>query len=178
MDRAFSRRSFLKCTALTAVAIAGAGLLGGCKQDDIPVQTAPNTSQTVLQVTSKLNSSVYEDGKATFSFSIYNGRTNAIQVDRSSFSVSATNGYYAYKDAKINVRTFAASDGENAGSVVGSAQVKKGESINVVVEASDFPELASGETVTVTFFPDLKYSEDFARAPWTLTADKLTAPKE
>lgn len=173
MDRAFSRRSFLKCTALTAVAIAGAGLLGGCKQDDIPVQTSPNTSQTVLKVASKLNSSVYEDGKATFSFSIYNGRTNAIQVDRSSFIVKVGNRYQAYKDDNINI-TFQPSSGSD--NVVFGPQIKQGESANLIIEALNFPELASGETVTLIFWPDLEYNE--YKATWTLTADKLTAPKE
>lgn len=178
MDRAFSRRSFLKCTAWTAVAIAGTGLLGGCKEENNPVQTTPNTSQTVLKVASKLNSAVYEDGKVIFSLSVYNGRKNAIQVDRSSFAVTSTNGYYAYKDAKINVRTVSDQEpkGEDADNVVVGAQVKEGESANFIIEALDFPELASGETVTLTFFPDLEYSE--YSATWKLSADKLTVPEE
>lgn len=178
MDRAFSRRSFLKCTALTAVAIAGAGLLGGCKQENNPVQTTPNTSQTVLKVTSKLNDSVYEDGKVSFSFTVYNGRPNAIQIDRSSFAVSATNGYYAYKDAKINVRAVSEQDpkGDDTDNVVIGAQLKQGETAKFIIEALEFPELASDDTVTFTFFPDLEYNE--YSVSWKLPANKITVPEE
>lgn len=178
MDRAFSRRSFLKCTAWTAVAIAGAGLLAGCKEENTPVQTTPNTSNTVLKVASKLNSAVYENGKMIFSLSVYNGRKNAIQVDRSSFSVKSSNGYYAYKDSKINVRMVSdqSPKGEDADNVVVGAQIKQGESANFIIEALDFPELASSDTVTLEFFPDLEYPEHVAT--WNLTADKITVPEE
>ena len=49
MTGEFSRRSFLKYTALTAVAVAGSSLLTSCS-GYAPVQHAPGTSNTVLKV--------------------------------------------------------------------------------------------------------------------------------
>ena len=46
MTGEFSRRSFLKYTALTAVAVAGSSLLTGCSRD-APVQHAPRTRNAV-----------------------------------------------------------------------------------------------------------------------------------
>ena len=53
MTGEFSRRSFLKYTALTAVAVAGSSLLTGCS-GYAPVQHAPGTSNVVLKVVSTL----------------------------------------------------------------------------------------------------------------------------
>ena len=53
MTGEFSRRSFLKYTALTAVAVAGSSLLTGCS-GYAPVQHAVGTSNTVLKVVSTL----------------------------------------------------------------------------------------------------------------------------
>ena len=53
MTGEFSRRSFLKYTALTAVVVAGSSLLTGCG-GDAPVQRAVGTSNRVLKVVSKL----------------------------------------------------------------------------------------------------------------------------
>ena len=55
MTGEFSRRSFLKYTALTAVAVAGSSLLSGCEYGYNPVQHAPGTSNTVLKVVSTLD---------------------------------------------------------------------------------------------------------------------------
>ena len=52
MTGEFSRRSFLKYTALTAVAVAGSSLLTGCS-GYAPVQHAPGTSNTCLLYTSR-----------------------------------------------------------------------------------------------------------------------------
>ena len=53
MTGEFSRRSFLKYTALTAVVVAGSSLLTGCG-GDAPVQRAVGPSNRVLKVVSKL----------------------------------------------------------------------------------------------------------------------------
>ena len=50
MTGEFSRRSFLKYTALTAVAVAGSSLLTGCS-GYAPVQHAPGTSNVAVSYT-------------------------------------------------------------------------------------------------------------------------------
>ena len=60
MTGEFSRRSFLKYTALTAVAVAGSSLLTGCS-GYAPVQHAPGTSNVVLKVVSTLDRVEYKE---------------------------------------------------------------------------------------------------------------------
>ncbi len=43
MSYTFSRRDFMKYTALTAVAIAGSGMLTGCSNPNRPVGKTGNT---------------------------------------------------------------------------------------------------------------------------------------
>ena len=43
MSYTFSRRDFMKYTALTAVAIAGSGMLTGCSNPNRPVGTIGST---------------------------------------------------------------------------------------------------------------------------------------
>ena len=57
MSFAFSRRSFLKYTAVAAVAVAGASLFTGCKVDTSDSYNALRTTPgelTVLQVTAAM----------------------------------------------------------------------------------------------------------------------------
>ena len=61
MSFAFSRRSFLKYTAVAAVAVAGASLFTGCKVDTSDSYNALRTTPgelTVLQVTAAMGNYV------------------------------------------------------------------------------------------------------------------------
>ena len=75
MTGEFSRRSFLKYTALTAVVVAGSSLLTGCG-GDAPVQRAVGTSNRVLKVISKLEQVEYDAASdtTTFKLVVTNGR--------------------------------------------------------------------------------------------------------
>lgn len=66
----FSRRSFLKYTALTAVAVAGSSLLSGCEYGDNPVQPALPSSNTVLKVVSTLEQVNYDAASNTTTFKL------------------------------------------------------------------------------------------------------------
>ena len=52
MSTVFSRRSFLKYTAVTAVAVAGTSLLGGCSGSgaETAIQTTYPSDNVVLKV--------------------------------------------------------------------------------------------------------------------------------
>lgn len=67
MTGEFSRRSFLKYTALTAVAVTGSSLLTGCS-GYAPVQTTVPSSNTVLKVVSTLEQVTYDKETKTTSF--------------------------------------------------------------------------------------------------------------
>ena len=58
MSTVFSRRSFLKYTAVAAVAVAGTSLLGGCSGSgaETAIQTTYPSDNVVLKVKSTLES--------------------------------------------------------------------------------------------------------------------------
>lgn len=160
MTGEFSRRSFLKYTALTAVAVAGSSLLTGCS-GYAPVQHAPGTSNTVLKVVSTLDWVEYDEETNTtlFRLVVTNGRNNALEVTKANFAVKADR-YLAYQNDKLQVTSPDAL----------SHQVKKNETVTYFVSAKGLNALTDGP-VTFTFYPDLEYSEFSAN--WELTADAL-----
>ena len=85
MSTVFSRRSFLKYTAVTAVAVAGTSLLGGCSGSgaETAIQTTYPSDNVVLKVKSTLETLEYDptDGHATFTIHIVNGRKNKVTVN-------------------------------------------------------------------------------------------------
>lgn len=160
MTGEFSRRSFLKYTALTAVAVAGSSLLTGCS-GYAPVQHAPGTSNTVLKVVSTLDWVEYDEETNTtlFRLVVTNGRKNALEVTKANFAVKAE-GYLAYQNDKLQVIY--------PDSL--SHQVKQGETFTYYVKAKDLNPWENGP-VTLTYYPDLQYSEFSAN--WELAADVL-----
>ncbi len=160
MTGEFSRRSFLKYTALTAVAVAGSSLLTGCS-GYAPVQHAPGTSNTVLKVVSTLDWVEYkeDDNTTLFRLVVTNGRKNALEVTKANFAVKAE-GYLAYQNDKLQVIY--------PDSL--SHQVKQGETFTYYVKAKGLNALTDGP-VTLTYYPDLQYSEFSAN--WELAADVL-----
>lgn len=155
----FSRRSFLKYTALTAVVVAGSSLLTGCG-GDAPVQRAVGTSNRVLKVVSKLEQVECDAASdTTFKLVVTNGRNNALEVTKANFAIKADR-YLAYQNDKLQVTSPDAL----------SHQVKKGETVTYYVTAKGLNALTDGP-VTFTFYPDLEYSEFSAN--WELTADAL-----
>jgi len=160
MTGEFSRRSFLKYTALTAVAVAGSSLLSGCS-GYAPVQHAPGTSNTVLKVVSTLDRVEYDEDTNTtlFRLVVTNGRKNALEVTKANFAVKAE-GYLAYQNDKLQVIY--------PDSL--SHQVKQGETFTYYVKAKGLNALTDGP-VTLTYYPDLQYSEFSAN--WELAADVL-----
>ena len=93
MSTVFSRRSFLKYTAVTAVAVAGTSLLGGCSGSgaETAIQTTYPSDNVVLKVKSTLETLEYDptDGHATFTIHIVNGRKSPIVVSPNRFAVKA-----------------------------------------------------------------------------------------
>ena len=160
MTGEFSRRSFLKYTALTAVAVAGSNLLTGCS-GYAPVQHAPGTSNTVLKVVSTLDWVEYDEETNTtlFRLVVTNGRKNALEVTKANFAVKA-DGYLADQNNKLEVTSPDAL----------SYQVKQGETVTYHVMAKGLNALTDGP-VTLTFYPDLQYPE--FNANWELAAEVL-----
>ena len=159
MTGEFSRRSFLKYTALTAVAVAGSSLLTGCS-GYAPVKTTVPSSNKVLKVVSTLKKVEYDEATITFELEVKIGRPNALEVTKANFAVKA-DGYLAYQNDKLQLIYSSAS----------SHQVKNGETFTYIVSAKGLNMLQI-DSVTFTFYPDLEYSE--FNANWKVSKDVLT----
>ena len=152
-----------KIISLLLTACLAAALLTGCG-GDAPVQRAVGTSNRVLKVVSKLEQVECDAASdTTFKLVVTNGRNNALEVTKANFAIKADK-YLAYQNDKLQVTSPDAL----------SYQVKKGETVTYNVMAKGLNALTDGP-VTLTFYPDLQYSE--FNANWELTADVL-APEE
>lgn len=156
MSYTFSRRAFLKYSAATAVAMAGAGLLGGCefKDPNNPVsKELPSTLTSRLQVIASLNTMKIADSTCTLEVEIQSARVNPIRLTADCFSV-------AVKDAEGNQRYLSLSNG---GVQIKSAEnlyLQKKKSTKVQLAAIGFPkELEEGDTVIFKFIPVRENSE-------------------
>ena len=166
MTGEFSRRSFLKYTALTAVAVAGSSLLTGCGRYSA-MQYHVGTSNTVLKVVSTLERVEYDaaTNTTTFKLVVTNGpdtllSLHALKVTAENFAVTA-DGYLAAEGQNLRVTS---PDALNL-------QVKEGETRTFYVYAEGLNALKK-EEVTLTFYPRPGGLSDF-NANWMLTKDVL-----
>ena len=92
MSYTFSRRDFMKYTALTAVAIAGSGMLTGCSNPNRPVGKTGDTLKPgdgICEAT--LKSATYNRTTLTCKFEIYTIIVS-LQVNQQHFQVNVTGG--------------------------------------------------------------------------------------
>lgn len=155
MSYTFSRRAFLKYSAATAVAVAGASLLGGCEYQDPqnPVcKTLPGAIKSDLQVIAGLKSMKIENGTCTLEVDIESARANPIPLDPYRFSV-------AVKDAEDKPVYFS---GNNGGVRILDAKdplIQQKKPITIHLAAANFPELKDGQTVLFKYIPIRENSE-------------------
>lgn len=174
MSFEFSRRNFMKYTAVAAVALAGASLFTGCKNsgDSYNLMCNGAGKLTVLQVTAEMGTK-NKDGKYTipalqdghhanisFPMSITNGRTNPIYVTPDNFKVVVTSS-----DGK-NVKKYSVTI-EDA---LKDTNLKKGSSVSGNVTTAQPVDLKEGDVVVLTYCPDLQYNEYSLN--WKLTVPK------
>ena len=142
MSYTFSRRAFLKYSAATAVAVAGASLLGGCEYQDPnnPVSKAlPSAITSELQVIGGLRGLKIENGTCTMEVDIESGRANPIPLDPYRFSL-------AIKDAEGKQVYFS---GNNGGVKITDAEnslIVKKTPVTLHLEAAKVPDLQDGYT--------------------------------
>ena len=164
MSLEFSRRSFLKYTAVAAVAVAGASLFTGCDTSDpYNLVCTGAGAMTVLQVTAEMgtkkdNKYTYElkaqskadkADKVEFPFAVTNGRTNPLYINANNFKVTVTS-----KDGK----TFKKYQAEVDPALFDNALQKNATSTGKV-SFTPASALAEGDTVVLTYCPDLQYNE-------------------
>ena len=127
MSYTFSRRAFLKYSAATAVAVAGASLLGGCEYQDPknPVcKTLPGAIKSDLNVIAGLKSMKIEKGTCTLEVDIESARANPIRLTTDCFSI-------AVKDSEGKSRYFSMN--------YGGVQILNAENLNRAEETHHAP---------------------------------------
>ena len=168
MSFAFSRRSFLKYTAVAAVAVAGASLFTGCKVDTSDSYNALRTTPgelTVLQVTAAMGTYVEASKSYTgpnvtgttivFPFKITNGRANPIYVNPNNFKATVLN------DKDEVIAKYTAINGLSLDPRLCDTNLKKDASVsgNVNVKLPLDAALKPGQSIVLTYCPDLQYNE-------------------
>lgn len=174
MSFEFSRRNFMKYTAVAAVALAGASLFTGCKNsgDSYNLLKEGAGELTVLQVTAAMGN--YDDkskkytapditGTTTtieFPIKITNNRTNPIYVTPNNFKVVVTSS-----DGKT-VKKYSVTIDDD----LKDTNLKKGSSVYGNVKTAQAVALKEGDVVVLTYCPDLQYNEYSLN--WKLTVSK------
>ena len=166
MSFAFSRRSFLKYTAVAAVAVAGASLFTGCKIDTSDSYNALRTTPgelTVLQVTAAMGTYVEASKSYTapdvtgktiaFPFKITNGRANPIYVNPNNFKATVLN------DKDEVIAKYTAINGLSLEPSLCDTNLKKDASVSGNVTLTLGAALEPGQSVVLTYCPDLQYNE-------------------
>lgn len=165
MSYTFSRRAFLKYSAATAVAVAGASLLGGCEYQDPqnPVcKTLPGAITSDLQVIAGLRSMKIENGTCTLEVDIESARANPIRLTTDCFSI-------AVKDSEDNQRYFSLKNGGVQILDAENSRIEQKKPVTLHLAASNFPELQDGDTVLFQYIPireNSKYSMN-----WEITKE-------
>lgn len=155
MSYTFSRRAFLKYSAATAVAVAGASLLGGCEYQDPqnPVcKTLPGAITSDLQVIAGLRSTKIENGTCTLEVDIESARANPIRLTTDCFSI-------AVKDSEDNQRYFSLKNGGVQILDAENSRIEQKKPVTLHLAASNFPELQDGDTVLFQYIPIRENSE-------------------
>ena len=166
MSYTFSRRAFLKYSAATAVAVAGASLLGGCEYQDPnnPVSKAlPSAITSELQVIGGLRGLKIENGTCTMEVDIESARANPIPLDPYRFSV-------AVKDVKDEQPVYF---GDNYGGVrildAKDPLIQQKKPITIHLAAASFPELKDGQIVLFKYIP-IRENPEFSMT-WEITKE-------
>lgn len=155
MSYTFSRREFLKYSAATAVAMAGAGLLGGCEYQDPnnPVSKKLNTYlDSALQLRTGLDDMKIDNGTCTLTVTIQASREKSFMLDPNRFSVSVigteegkdVQRYYSMNHGGVKFR--------NATSMLINKKNPLVKGLQLV--ATNFPDLKDGDKVLFQYIPD------------------------
>lgn len=165
MSYTFSRRAFLKYSAATAVAVAGASLLGGCEYQDPqnPVsKELPSAIKSDLNVIAGLKSMKIEKGTCTLEVDIESARANPIPLDPYRFSV-------AVKDTEDKPVYFS----DNWGGVrildAKDPLIQQKKPITIHLAADHFPTLEEGQTVVFKFMP-IRENPEYSMT-WEITKE-------
>lgn len=170
MSLTFSRRSFLKYTAVAAVAVAGSSMFTGCSKDDNKATRTEYGKITVLQAQSTLSGATYASGKLTFDFSVKCGRGNPMRVNNSCFYVGITS---TDDSGKETTKKYASDFGNlTISQELYNAQLKNGKTAEGTITISGVPSLGEKDVVTFFYQPDADPYTEYG-ATWELTGEYI-----
>ena len=165
MSYTFSRRSFLKYTAVAAVAVAGSTLLAGCEIQDPynPTSKKLGSSLTISDVTGKLldKSNGTDLQQGVFKMEIKSNYGNRITVNAANFNLTVKGS-----DGTVKKAYYA---NLNYDSTVGT--LEKGESASVTLTAPNYPEVVAGDVVTFQYIPVLGRTGSSYSMVWEITVE-------
>lgn len=167
MSLTFSRRSFLKYTAVAAVAVAGSSLLTGCK--DNPYQPEGGIGDSLkIMGTFTMNSAALEDKTLTCNMTFKCTSDNPLYVRPSSFQIEVIDAddnktIYRANQAKNNKVNLDTTDGD----------LKKNDEYTTNLTVMDIT-VKEGDTIKVKYWPRDQASGDYmsytkAFATWVMT---------
>ena len=165
MSYTFSRRAFLKYSAATAVAVAGASLLGGCEYQDPknPVcKTLPGAIKSDLNVIAGLKSMKIESNTCRLEVDIESARANPIRLTTDCFSI-------AVKDSEGKSRYFSMNYGGVQILNAENLRIEQKKPITLHLAAANFPELQDGDTVLFQYIP-IRDNSEYSRI-WEITKE-------
>ena len=174
MSYTFSRRDFMKYSALTVVAVAGAGLLSGCEIQDPnnPIDSI-GTTFTLGTTTAQLTpTNTGMDGY--FNLRIANGSDSPLLVNDTSLYIVTVNATDAEgNDSEVYNSAYAGNGIEilnqelNDGSQYPNLAARG--DVTLSLHAKNFPEMSDGRSYTVVFryIPLRNKTELSMRWKWT-----------
>lgn len=172
MSLTFSRRSFLKYTAVAAVAVAGSSMFTGCSKDDNKATRTEYGKITVLQAQSTLSGATYNasDRTLTFDFSVKCGRGNPMRVEKSCFSVEIIS---TDDSGNETTKKYAPDLGNlRISEDLYNAQLKKDKTAEGTVTISGISSLGEKDVVTFLYQPDAYPYTEYG-ATWELTGEYI-----
>ena len=155
MSLEFSRRSFMKLTALTAVAVAGSSLLSGC-----------DSSSSTLYPAGAFGKKLSLMGEFTASNPAYDASTNTLTCDFKAKCTSTTPPAIRSKFFQVEIlrdKTTTVYNGETSGCTLSLSQsnyyLQKDSELNTKMTLTGIT-LKEGDVLSVLYFPRLESSSN------------------
>lgn len=146
MSYTFSRRDFMKYTALTAVAVAGSSLLTGCSNPNQPTGKVGDRLKVIGYHTLQ---TVEKNSDSTYTFTFKHEPNSDIKLDATCYALSFGGNEYRVSDlGKGTITKFELGDGESVGNLTRDKTQIVHLTIGVNAEA-----LADVETFTIRYWP-------------------------
>lgn len=152
MSLNFSRRDFMKLSAVAALAVAASGLMTGCSDSTKPYIKGDgtisqlNVSAKVTKVAGQSNKDGQTAAPPKFQVEITNNRDNEIAINVNSFAIEMNDTQYTGTQLSVSPEVFALSKGNS-------------KTVTVSLASSIDAKPNSGTNLKLYYRPDNNYTE-------------------